>query len=136
MFPPGKTAEPDGFRSEFYKRSRGIRALLLFRMMNEFILRERKFCLVYCRPIALQNCDIKVITEALAFRLNKHLSSIIHPDQTGFIPTRFPLHRSLQQGFLLSPARIATAIEPLALSIRDHSDVRGLEVGSRKTLIR
>lgn len=41
------------------------------------------------RPIALQNFDRKVITKALAIRLNKHLPSIIHPDQTGFIPARF-----------------------------------------------
>ncbi len=41
------------------------------------------------RPIALQNFDRKVVTKTLATRLNKHLSSIIHPDQTGFIPGRF-----------------------------------------------
>ncbi len=43
------------------------------------------------RPIALQNFDRKVVTKILAIRLNKHLSSIIHPDQTGFIPVRLSL---------------------------------------------
>ncbi len=41
------------------------------------------------RPIALQNFDRKVVTKTLATRLNKHLSSIIHPVQTRFIPGRF-----------------------------------------------
>lgn len=35
------------------------------------------------RPIALLNCDQKVITKGLATKLGKHISTIVHPDQTG-----------------------------------------------------
>lgn len=48
---------------------------------------------------------------------------------------RFPLQRSVQQGCPLSPALFAIAIEPLALSIRHHTDITGLEVGGREALI-
>ncbi len=41
------------------------------------------------RPIALLNFDQKVITKVLANRLGKHIATIIHPDQTGFIHSRF-----------------------------------------------
>lgn len=41
------------------------------------------------RPIALLHCDHKILTKVLAKRLGKHISKIIHPNQTGFIPGRF-----------------------------------------------
>ncbi len=41
------------------------------------------------RPIALLNFDHIVITKVLANRLGKHISTTIHTDQTGFIPSRF-----------------------------------------------
>lgn len=41
------------------------------------------------RPIALLNCDHKVITKVLATKLAKHITKIVHPDRTGFIPGRF-----------------------------------------------
>jgi len=41
------------------------------------------------RPISLLNFDQKVITKVLSNRLGKHISTIVHPDQSGFIPGRF-----------------------------------------------
>lgn len=41
------------------------------------------------RPIALLNTDLKIFTKVLANRLNNHICSIVHPDQTGFVPKRF-----------------------------------------------
>ena len=41
------------------------------------------------RPIALLGCDLKVFAKILANRLNKCIASIIHQDQTGFMPGRF-----------------------------------------------
>lgn len=41
------------------------------------------------RPIALLYTDLKVFTKTLTTRLNKRISTIIHPDQVGFVPNRF-----------------------------------------------
>ena len=37
------------------------------------------------RPIRLLNVDVKLLTGILAYRLQKHIKSIVHPDQQGFI---------------------------------------------------
>lgn len=37
------------------------------------------------RPISLLNVDYKILTKALALRIEKVVPSIIHEDQTGFI---------------------------------------------------
>lgn len=41
------------------------------------------------RPISLLNQDYKLIAKALAARMKKHLTNIIHSDQTGFINDRY-----------------------------------------------
>lgn len=43
----------------------------------------------YC-PLSLLNSDQKIIAKVLTSQVNKHLSKLIHPEQTGFIPERFP----------------------------------------------
>lgn len=40
------------------------------------------------RPITLLNCDYKILTKAIALRLQRHIPSLIHPDQTGFMQRR------------------------------------------------
>ena len=40
------------------------------------------------RPITLLNTDYKLLTKALSVNLASHIHSLIHPDQTGFIPRR------------------------------------------------
>ena len=40
------------------------------------------------RPITLLNTDYKLLTKVLAIQLMKHVPSMIHPNQAGFIPNR------------------------------------------------
>jgi hypothetical protein len=40
------------------------------------------------RPITLLNTDYKTMTKALATQLAKHACHLLHPDQSGFVPTR------------------------------------------------
>lgn len=41
------------------------------------------------RPPTLMNCDYKIYAKSVANRLSMVLSKLIHPDQTGFMKTRF-----------------------------------------------
>ncbi|XP_073480018.1 uncharacterized protein [Aquarana catesbeiana] len=48
------------------------------------------------RPISLLQLDVKILAKILALRLNKVITGLIHPDQTGFMPgknTAFNLRR-------------------------------------------
>ena len=54
------------------------------------------------RPITLTNCDAKIITKALAMRLNPMLNSIIHvdPSQTAYVPGRSVMDNLRSKRFL------------------------------------
>lgn len=107
-FPSGKTSGPDGFGCEFYKSFHDKIVPLMLRMVKDSMrnktlpssLYEANISLLLkggreavdpasYRPVALLNCDLKIITKVLATKLGRHISTIIHPNQTGFIPGRF-----------------------------------------------
>lgn len=91
-FPSGKAAGPDGFGCKFYKAFHGQIVPLILRMVNDSVkntrlpssLYEANVCLLLkkgkaetdpasYRPIALLNCDQKMITKVLATKLGKHI---------------------------------------------------------------
>ncbi len=107
-FPSGKSPGPDGLGIDFYKAFIDDVAPLLLRMIKESIKNKKLADSLYManislilkkdkdqtdpssyRPIALLGSDLKVFTKILANRLNKHVATIIHPDQVGYIPRRF-----------------------------------------------
>lgn len=102
-----KATGRDGFPVEFYKQ---FSPLLLNHMVQTFnhVLtqgvippswREARIIVLpkpgkdtsqvgAYRPISLLNHDMKIFTSLLAKRLNKFIAEYVHPDQSGFIPTR------------------------------------------------
>lgn len=105
--PNNKRPGPDGFPAEFLKHFWQILNPLFLRMVTEIknngqfplqmntaaikvILKPDKDPTLPSsyRPISLINTDIKIISKALATRLETILPSIIHNDQTGFIKGR------------------------------------------------
>lgn len=229
-FPNGKAAGPDGFCIEFYKAFSNQIGPLMLRMFKNSIENKKLPETLYSanialilkkdkdstdpssyRPISLLGNDLKIFTKILANRLSKCISSIIHEDQTGFIPGRFsfhnvrrlmnivykskgkhdkiailaldaykafdsvewsyiistieefglgqnfsswvemlylcpsasvltnnnrscpfPLHRGTRQGCPLSPLLFAIAMEPLAISIRNHPHIFPVTMGGIK----
>lgn len=105
--PSGKVPGPDNFTADFYKASAEELSPLLLQMYSEaldkgslpptvfealisLILKKDKDpldCKSY-RPISLISCDSKILSKILAVRLDKLITSLIHPDQVGLIRTR------------------------------------------------
>uniref|UniRef100_A0A8C5QL89 Reverse transcriptase domain-containing protein n=1 Tax=Leptobrachium leishanense TaxID=445787 RepID=A0A8C5QL89_9ANUR len=103
----GKCPGPDGLPLNYYKRFLKTLAphfLLAFNSVPEGRLippqtlsatitlipkdgKDAAQCENY-RPISLLNCDLKIFAKILASRLLPHITDLIHPDQTGFIPGR------------------------------------------------
>lgn len=103
----GKAPGPDGFPSEFFKAFSDKLIPLLCAVFSESHFKEAlpqtmtqatisvllkkhkdpRQCGSY-RPISLLNVDYKILSKTLALRLERVMSSIVHPDQTGFITNR------------------------------------------------
>ena len=101
----GKTPGPDGLPTEFYKSNLEVIGPHLHSMLNAALERrslpasmmeavivvipkpgkDPELCSSY-RPISLLNVDAKILTKILANRLNTVILTLIHGDQTGFMP--------------------------------------------------
>ncbi len=107
-FPNNKSPGPDGFTIEFFKKFSDINSPLLLRMYKHsgdnfelpptlyranitLIPKARRDLLLVLsyRPISLIPIETKLIGKILANRLKSHICSIIHLDQTGFMPGRY-----------------------------------------------
>lgn len=103
----GKAPGPNGFPAEAF---RGVAGILAPRMLEMFVdakqrgsllrdLRSATIVVIHksgrpqdsCgsyRPISLLNFETKVLAKILANRLSPVIKSLIHPDQSGFMPHR------------------------------------------------
>ena len=103
--PNHKAAGPDGFSIEFFKKISSKLSPLLIRMLNHSMSNSRLPPTLYkanislipkpsrdpnlvssYRPISLLPIETKILGKVLANRLKEHICSIIHPDQSGFMP--------------------------------------------------
>uniref|UniRef100_A0A803J318 Reverse transcriptase domain-containing protein n=1 Tax=Xenopus tropicalis TaxID=8364 RepID=A0A803J318_XENTR len=105
--PAGKSPGPDGFGIEWYRlhiRQLVPKLLETFMYAHEnFLLppsfseatiivlpkpgKEPTLCASY-RPISLLNTEIKILAKILARRLTKVITTLVHPDQSGFMPSK------------------------------------------------
>lgn len=107
QMPNNKAPGPDGYPPEFYKHFWSLLSPLFFRTVIEIkntsqipphmntaaitlLLKPDKNPTqpTSYRPLSLLNTDLKIITKALASRLEKVTPLLIHLDQTGFIKNR------------------------------------------------
>lgn len=106
--PSNKSPGPDGLPAEFYRHFWDILSPLFNRVIIEIkrsstipthmntaamtlLLKPNKdpsHPSSY-RPLSLLNTDLKIITKALATRIETVTPTLIHPDQTGFIRNRY-----------------------------------------------
>lgn len=107
QFPNNKAPGPDGFTIEIYKKYSSSLTPLLLRMFahsketavlppslynaNITLIPKKDrdpLDMASYRPISLLQMETKILSKVLANRLRKHIASLIHPDQTGFVPGR------------------------------------------------
>lgn len=107
QLPNNKSAGPDGFSAEFYKKLRSSLVALIQRLVKSATTQNKfpptmyeanivlipkpgrdKLQMSSYRPISLISTESKIIAKILANRLKDYICSIIHPDQTGFMPKR------------------------------------------------
>ena len=113
--PTSKTPVSDGIPLELYKQFQGTLVPRLCALYNHAFetgvlpssMSEALIVLIpkpgkdpllpeSYRPISLLQLDVKILAKILALRLNKVISSLVHPNQTGFMPnknTAFNLRR-------------------------------------------
>lgn len=104
---PGKALGPTGIPVEFYKRKADALGPHLVKMYEDslkkgILPRDQRIaslvtilkpdkppqeCTSY-RPISLLNAEAKILAKALASRLQPLLTTLVHPDQSGFMPGR------------------------------------------------
>lgn len=69
------------------------------------------------RPISLLQLDVKILAKISALRLNKVILSLIHPDQTGFMPNKNTafnlrrLHMNLQSQHTEIGSRVVVSLD-------------------------
>ena len=112
----GKCPRPNDIPAEIYKRYAGVlspHVLILFlgaREEGSLPPDLRKACIVVIhklgkpkdvsdsyRPISLLNIEVKIFATVLASQLLKVILSLVHADQTGFMPGR-SIRLSLRRG--------------------------------------
>lgn len=131
----GKSPGPDGFTSTYYKTFQDILVAPLTRALNslssprqvptDFLSahitvihkngKDPAECPSYS-PISLLNLDLKLLSKILANRLKPLLSSLIGPDQVGFMPGR-EARDNIIKALLLTHAAHSRGIEGLLLSM-------------------
>lgn len=132
----GKAPGPNGFPSEFFKRYY-LQLGPYYRSVVEEA-RERRILppdwrhaevVVFhkpgrpldqhtsYRPISLLNVEAKILAKALANRLLPHITTLVHPDQSGFMPQRATRHNIRRAHVVV--AAIQQLGHPAALLLAD-----------------
>lgn len=127
--PTGKTPGPDGLSLRYYKSFLPTLSpawLAAFNSLSPQTLaatitlipkpdKPVDLCTSY-RPISLLNQDLKLFAKAMAMRIAHHVPSLVHPDQTGFIPGREARDNTVRAINLIHSASGSRATPTLLLS--------------------